>query len=70
MRYAYERRGRRRNKRVSFFLFRYRSGCLEDHDHEIEEARWMPIEQAERALSYLGEQEMVARARSLIGTDR
>src|SRR5436190_23571511 len=38
--YSYDRRGRRRNKRVAFYLFEYRSGRLEDHDQEIEEARW------------------------------
>ena len=42
--YSYERRGRRQDKRVAFYLFEYRSGSLEDHDHEIEEARWMPLE--------------------------
>src|SRR5579885_3490856 len=55
--YTYERRGRRRNKRVAFYLFEYRSGSLEDHDHEIEEARWMPLEKAVRELSYPGERE-------------
>src|SRR5919201_6490779 len=44
--YSYERRGRRRNKRVAFYLFEYRSGSLADHDHEIEDARWMPLEDA------------------------
>jgi 8-oxo-dGTP pyrophosphatase MutT (NUDIX family) len=68
--YSFERRGRKRNKRVSFFLFRYRSGTLEDHDREIEEARWMPIEEAARALSYAGERRVVARALSRIATDR
>src|SRR5438067_13919466 len=36
VRYSYERRGRRVAKHVVFFLFRYRSGDLGDHDHEIE----------------------------------
>ena len=62
--YSYERRGRRRNKRVAFYLFKYRSGNLEDHDHEIEEARWMPLEEAADALTYPGEREIVRRALS------
>lgn len=70
IRYAYDHRGRRRDKRVGFFLFLYCSGSLQDHDHEIEEARWMAIEQAERELTYPGERDIVARARSLIGVDR
>lgn len=68
--YSFERHGRKRNKRVSFFLFRYRSGSVEDHDHEIEEARWMPIEEAARALSHAGERKIVERALSRIATDR
>ena len=62
--YSYERCGRRRNKRVAFFLFEYRSGSLEDHDHEIEDARWMPLEEAARELTYAGEREIVRRALS------
>lgn len=70
IRYHYERRGRRRHKRVAFFLFEYRSGDLADHDHEIEDARWMPLAEAVRALSYDGEREMVRRALSRIPLER
>jgi 8-oxo-dGTP pyrophosphatase MutT (NUDIX family) len=70
VRYSYERRGRRVAKQVTFFLFRYRSGDLADHDHEIEEARWMPLEQAVDALTYDGEREMVRRAMSRLRADR
>jgi 8-oxo-dGTP pyrophosphatase MutT (NUDIX family) len=68
--YSYERRGRRRNKRVAFYLFEYRSGSLEDHDQEIEEARWMPLETAARELTHPGEKEIVRRALSRLSLDR
>jgi 8-oxo-dGTP diphosphatase len=68
--YSYERRGRRRAKRVAFYLFEYRSGSLEDHDHEIEDARWMPLEEAAEALTYPGEREIVRRALSRLSPDR
>jgi NADH pyrophosphatase NudC (nudix superfamily) len=68
--YTYEHRGRRRNKRVAFYLFEYRSGSLEDHDHEIEDARWMPLEEAVRDLTYAGEREIVRRALSRLSPDR
>jgi 8-oxo-dGTP pyrophosphatase MutT (NUDIX family) len=68
--YSYERRGRRRAKRVAFYLFEYRSGSLEDHDHEIEDARWMPLEQAVEELTYAGEREIVRRAMSRLSPDR
>ena len=68
--YSYERRGRRRAKRVAFYLFEYRSGSLENHDHEIEDARWMPLGEAVEALTYPGEREMVRRALSRLSSDR
>ncbi len=68
--YEYERRGRRVAKTVAFYLFDYCSGDLADHDHEIEEARWMPLEEAARALSYEGERAIVSRALSRIARDR
>jgi 8-oxo-dGTP pyrophosphatase MutT (NUDIX family) len=68
--YHYERRGRSIAKAVRFFLFEYRSGDLADHDHEIEEARWMPLEQAAQELTFAGEREMVARAMSRTPPDR
>jgi 8-oxo-dGTP pyrophosphatase MutT (NUDIX family) len=70
VRYSYERNGRRIAKRVAFFLFEYRSGDVADHDHEIEDARWMPLREAARALSYEGEREMVGRALSRMSPDR
>jgi 8-oxo-dGTP pyrophosphatase MutT (NUDIX family) len=62
VRYWYQRDGRRIAKVVSFFLFDYRSGDVADHDAEVEVARWMPLEQAARELSYRGEREMAQRA--------
>jgi 8-oxo-dGTP pyrophosphatase MutT (NUDIX family) len=69
VRYWYMRGGRRIAKQVDFYLFVYRSGDVEDHDHEVEEARWMALEEATRALTYEGEREMAARALSQISSD-
>ncbi|HET9073351.1 MAG TPA: NUDIX domain-containing protein [Solirubrobacteraceae bacterium] len=65
-RYEYERKGRRRDKSVVFFLMRYLSGDPADHDHEMEDAGWMPIEQAIDRLTYEGERDIVRRARALV----
>ena len=62
VRYWYQRDGRRIPKLVTFFLFDYVSGDVADHDHEVEEARWMPLAEAGRHLTYKGEREMVERA--------
>jgi 8-oxo-dGTP pyrophosphatase MutT (NUDIX family) len=69
VRYTYERRSRRVKKQVRFYLFRYQSGDVADHDHEIEDARWMPAEAAADALSYNGEREIVRRALSRLRAD-
>jgi 8-oxo-dGTP pyrophosphatase MutT (NUDIX family) len=68
--YWYQRKGRRILKKVTFYLFEHRSGSLDDHDDEIEEARWMPLADAARELSFRGEREMVERALSRLAPDR
>ena len=67
IRYWYMRGGRRIAKVVSFFLLEYVAGELEDHDHEVERAEWMPLETAARRLTYRGERDMAARALSRRG---
>ena len=67
--YTYERRRGPVDKRVAFWLFEYRSGEL-NPDHEIAEARWMPLDQAADSLTYEGEREMVRRALSRYVRDR
>jgi 8-oxo-dGTP pyrophosphatase MutT (NUDIX family) len=64
VRYWYMREGRRIAKQVDFFLFEYLAGEVDDHDHEVEQARWMPLADAAQALSYHGERDMAARALS------
>jgi 8-oxo-dGTP pyrophosphatase MutT (NUDIX family) len=70
VRYWYRRGGRRIYKTVHFHLFRFVSGDTADHDHEVDEARWMPLEEARTALSYPGEREMIGRAMSRLAADR
>jgi 8-oxo-dGTP diphosphatase len=60
--YWYQRDGLRIAKTVAFFLLDYVSGELDDHDHEVEYARWIDLEEAARSLSYKGERDMAARA--------
>ena len=68
--YSYQRDGAQIPKRVEFFLISYRGGNPADHDHEVEEARWMPLEQAATALTYPGERDIVARALSQLAAER
>ncbi len=60
--YRYQRSGRTIAKTVRYFLMHATGGSLEDHDHEVEIARWMPLDEALGALTYAGEREIVQRA--------
>lgn len=62
VRYWYALHGERRLKVVSFFLCRYRSGSVRDHDEEVEAALWVPLVEAPARLEYRGEREMAERA--------
>jgi 8-oxo-dGTP pyrophosphatase MutT (NUDIX family) len=70
VRYWYQRDGERVLKVVSFFLFRYRSGSVRDHDHEVDSAEWVLLEEAPRLLAYHGEREMAETALSRFGAAR
>jgi 8-oxo-dGTP pyrophosphatase MutT (NUDIX family) len=61
VRYTYRRGGRRVRKTVHFFLCDYVEGSTEDHDHEVDEARWIPLSRARSQLSYPGERELIDR---------
>ena len=66
VRYVYTWGGERVFKVVTFFLARYAGGRLGDlppaHAHEVAEARWLPLAEAPRLLTYRGEREMAERA--------
>jgi 8-oxo-dGTP pyrophosphatase MutT (NUDIX family) len=62
-------RGKQRvrfHKFVHFFLMAYESGQLGDHDHEVNEARWVSLDQAQTMLAFKGERLAVAQAASLL----
>jgi 8-oxo-dGTP diphosphatase len=54
------------HKHVHFFLLEYRGGDVRDHDHEVSEARWVPVGEAERMLAFGSERKVMARARDLL----
>jgi hypothetical protein len=55
------------HKRVHFYLLRYLSGDTKDHDWEVNEARWVPIEDATSQLAFDNERRVMEKARELIG---
>jgi 8-oxo-dGTP pyrophosphatase MutT (NUDIX family) len=68
--YVYRRDGRRIHKVVHYYLCAFVAGSTDDHDHEVEDARWIPLEEALTALTYPGERRLIARAISRLAPDR
>jgi 8-oxo-dGTP pyrophosphatase MutT (NUDIX family) len=46
-------------KSVHFYLMRYLSGHTDNHDHEVDEARWFEIKAAKKALKYVNEKRLI-----------
>jgi 8-oxo-dGTP pyrophosphatase MutT (NUDIX family) len=70
VRYVYTWDGERIFKVVSFYLLRYSRGRLgnipAEHQIEVEEARWLPLEEAPKLLAYGGEREMAEKALAFV----
>ena len=54
------------HKYVHFFLMRYVSGDISDHDHEVDEVRWVPIAEAVELLAFPAEQQVVEKVKVMI----
>ena len=52
----------RYHKFVHFFLLRYVTGNVEEHDREVREARWVPLGEATGKLAFASERRVVERA--------
>jgi 8-oxo-dGTP pyrophosphatase MutT (NUDIX family) len=65
--YFFTQSGTRIHKTVHFFLMQAVGGSLEDHDHEFDEVRWVPVDEALRMLSYPTERQVVEQALSVAG---
>ena len=57
------------HKHVHFYMLEYVSGDTRDHDLEVNEARWVPIEEAAGQLAFEGERRVVERARELLSSE-
>jgi 8-oxo-dGTP pyrophosphatase MutT (NUDIX family) len=55
------------HKFVHFFLLEYVSGDVAQHDHEVHDARWVDIREAERMLAFASERKVVAAAAAQLG---
>ena len=54
------------HKFVHFYLLEYKSGEVTDHDHEVEEARWVSLDTAIDMLAFKSERDVVEKARKMV----
>lgn len=55
------------HKYVHFYLLRYESGDVTAHDDEVNEARWVEINEALGMLAFDSEKQIVEKAKTMIG---
>ncbi|MDI6689547.1 MAG: NUDIX hydrolase [Actinomycetota bacterium] len=60
----------RYHKFVHFYLIEYRSGDVQNHDYEVEEVKWFPIDMAIDLLSYKTEIQIVKKAKEMLSKIR
>jgi 8-oxo-dGTP pyrophosphatase MutT (NUDIX family) len=49
-------------KHVRFFVMKFLDGSVDDHDDEVETARWFPLSEAVRKISYDAERQVLQEA--------
>jgi 8-oxo-dGTP pyrophosphatase MutT (NUDIX family) len=65
--YFFTQGGGRIHKTVHFFLMEPTGGSLEQHDHEFDDVRWVPLEEARTLLTFPTEREILEQALAVAG---
>lgn len=54
------------NKTVDFYLIKYVSGDVSDHDTDAEDVRWLPVEDALKIMTYPSERAIAKKAKDFL----
>lgn len=54
---------KRIHKKVHFYLMKFIEGDVSDHDHEVVEAQWVKVEDAESMLAFDSEKKLIGMAK-------
>ena len=54
------------HKTVHFYLMKYCEGSTDNHDDEVDDAQWFPINEAIENLTHKGEREILQKAEKMI----
>jgi 8-oxo-dGTP pyrophosphatase MutT (NUDIX family) len=66
--YFFMQRGTRIHKTVHYFLMEALGGDTADHDHEFDEVRWVPIDEARTLMSFPTERDIVELALPIVSS--
>ena len=65
--YFFTQDGRRIHKTVHYFLMESTGGSLDGHDHEFDEVRWVPLDEARALMTFDTERQIVEQALPIAG---
>lgn len=64
--YFYNFQDEKIKKTVTYFLMEYVSGDIANHDWEMENAEWIPIEKVEEKLTFRSDKEVFRKVKKLL----
>ncbi|MCL5411805.1 MAG: NUDIX domain-containing protein [Patescibacteria group bacterium] len=64
--YFYSQDGQKISKTVKFYLMKYLSGNIADHDWEVENAEWVPVDRVEEKLTFKTDKEIFQQVKKLL----
>lgn len=62
IKYTFQWEGKNVFKIVTYYLMEYLAGDPKDHDHEVADARWWPIEEVESMLKFSHDKKILKKA--------
>ena len=68
IRFFYQMHGQKFVKIVDFYLMRYVAGSPDDHDDEVDKAKWFPAQKALKKLTFDSEREVVRQGLGLLAS--
>jgi len=65
--YWYQMEGGKRKKTVYYYIMEYVSGDITNHDWEMENVEWLPMDEVEKRLTYPSDKQVWEEAKKIVG---
>jgi len=66
IRYDFTKEKHRYFKTVHYYLLKNTGGCLQNHDSEVDRAKWVPLSEALKMLNYALERKILRKAERMV----